>query len=173
MKEIIWVFGVSAVGKEAFCRYITNNPTSELLSKINIASKRIAVSEISTRATGKFTGDPLVRERENIPKEVSNLLNDHDVVFIKWQYTDTTEGIFKEVEEVNPSTIVKIVLLQASEDIIASRLLSKEWWQNENSQEDPMQNVLDEQELVQEQLSKLNNKYSVVTLHSDTNFNFY
>lgn len=172
MKEIIWVIGVSAVGKETFCEYILKNPKPELLDAINILGKAIAVSEISKRATGKFTGDPIVNERQKIPKEVEQLLQEHDVVFVKWQFVDMTKGVFEEIERTIPDVEIKIVLLRADDETIAERLQKKEWWQKGHMNENPMQNVLDEERIVKEQLGILKKKYQVVVVHSDPNFNF-
>ena len=47
MKEIIWIYGSSASGKETFIRHILNHPDEKLLIRLNLENNNIQVLQQS------------------------------------------------------------------------------------------------------------------------------
>ena len=162
---------MSAVGKDTFCRYMLDKPSSELLTKLNLTAKKISFSDLSL-ITGTYTGDPAVNDRLGIPQEVESLLRNNDAVLIKWQYIDMSMGIFEQVSKTNPHAQISIILLRADDPIVASRLLNKKWWQRMHAQDDPNQNVQLEKKMVQDEMEKLKDAYPVTIVDSKPDYNF-
>jgi hypothetical protein len=61
MKEVVWVFGNSAAGKESFIRYITINKDARLLTSLGWQESKVTASEASMKYIGQFDGDPVTK----------------------------------------------------------------------------------------------------------------
>lgn len=85
MKELVWVFGNSAAGKETFIRNIANGKATGATEKLGWTNINVAISEASIKFIGQFNNDPITKHRDKILTEVPELLKHSDVVLIKYQ----------------------------------------------------------------------------------------
>ena len=124
MKEVIWVFGLSASGKETFIKYISASDDTELLSKLGLSTKRISFSTNSL----KLIGGELDEQRDSILSEVQKLLSSSDVILIKWQFVDSIAKRPQKLKLLLPTARHKIICLVTDVDEIAKRLPHKPLW---------------------------------------------
>lgn len=128
MKEVVWVYGPSAAGKETFIKKIIGQPSASLLEQFGWIDKKIMASQTSLDHIGQFSNDPVVENREEIIKDVAELLQSSDVVLIKGQYVDFENDRPQRLKNLVPTATHKLVLFQTSLGELGKRLLNKKWW---------------------------------------------
>ncbi|MCA9318486.1 hypothetical protein KDA06_02495 [Candidatus Saccharibacteria bacterium] len=154
MKQIIWVFGTSAVGKETFMKAALND--AELQKALNLETQKIAISQESLRHLGALDGS-----RDTVRKDVLGLLKTNDAVFVKWQYGDTLLNTpNKLVADLPGVRHIAITLMVANEEKI-KRLRTKSWW-HDTGKESPF--IAEEQRTVVTALGQLSDAFELVDL---------
>ncbi|HUD06836.1 MAG TPA: hypothetical protein VMR34_03020 [Candidatus Saccharimonadales bacterium] len=126
MKEVIWVFGASASGKETFIKHVTEDGPRKLLKRLGWENKLLACCSESLEYIG---GEPSA-SRERIMDRVPELLQSADVVFIKWQYVDSQANRPQRLKKKLPKIKHRIISLLVSPDELLERLPSKPLWHN-------------------------------------------
>ena len=126
MKEVVWVFGESASGKETFIKYITSAKGGGLLDQFGWKDKSIVACTESL----ELIGDDLDKMRDKILEKVPTLLETSDVVLIKWQFVDTQANRLLELKENLPNALHRIIFLRVSVEEVAERLPSKKLWRH-------------------------------------------
>jgi hypothetical protein len=132
MKEVVWVFGNSAAGKESFIRYITSNKDERLLTSLGWQELKVTASEASMKYIGQFHGDLVTEQREQILTEVPELFENSDAVLIKWQTVDSESGRMQKLKNLLPNAQHRIILIVASNEELSERLPQKSWWDDDD-----------------------------------------
>ena len=145
MKEIIWIFGTSASGKETYIKSFINDARSK--------TSHITVSEESLTNLGK-----LDKSREKIIKEVCDLIKTNDYVVIKWQYGDTLLDSPNKILAKLPMFQHKAIVLNVNEKEQIRRLRTKSWWQDTGSEHEFITREL---ELVDKSIKHLDPSFEV------------
>lgn len=152
MKKIIWIFGVSAAGKETFMKSIIVD--DELRKKLGLENVKVAISEESLVNLGK-----LDVSRLSVVSEVETLIKTNGAVLIKWQYGDSIlnnpEVLYKKFAKAE-HTIVNLVVTLPEQ---VKRLNTKSWW-HDVGQEEVF--VAKETVLVRESIENLRNTFNVL-----------
>lgn len=126
MKEVIWVMGPSAVGKETFIKTIAGDLAA--LKLLNLENKSIVSCGASYHFNGNYKDDPIDEAREKIFDEIPDLLKNYDVVLIKWQHIDSELNRLERLKELLPEAMHRAVLLVTPRHELAERLPVKSWW---------------------------------------------
>jgi hypothetical protein len=154
MKEIIWVFGTSASGKETFIKAILND--KELQKTFDLDDSKIAISKESLRNLGK-----LDTSRASILDEVSHLRKSNDVIVIKWQYGDTLLHMPDAIREEVPAYKHTVIKLNVPKDEQVRRLKTKTWWHNEGEEDEF---IAEELLLVEKSIAELDDRFTIKEL---------
>lgn len=155
MKQIIWVFGTSASGKETFIRELLHN--KELQGRFGITDKKIALSEQSLKNLGAL-GDL----RTTILQEVTSLLTTNEVVLIKWQYGDTLLNTPNQLQAQLPTLYHEVINLKVEQNEQIRRLRTKSWWYDTSKEP---QFITREQQIVIKSLAKLPHAFTIVNFN--------
>ncbi len=156
-KEVVWVFGTSASGKETYINGIVEE--GKHADKFEYHDKKIAFAKSSIENIGHFDNDPILQKRTEIIEEVKNLLRNNDVVLIKWQFTDSEAGRVEALKTRFPDAKHKIVVLETSDADLSERLRKKPWW----TEGDDTQKWIDEErELLAKELKKYNDFEKII-----------
>jgi hypothetical protein len=148
MKEIIWIYGSSAAGKETFIKYILNKPHKELVKRINLENKNIQLLQESIDLIGEYNNDPKQELRLNIPEYTDKLIKKNqtlnqnqiqiqkiDTIIIKGQDYDlennTPNKLKQKLKTQYPNLIHRIIFLHADFEILYNRIKKKSWWTKE------------------------------------------
>jgi predicted kinase len=126
MKEVVWIFGTSATGKETFIQNIHSN--KQVLDRLGWAGLRLAACAESIEHIGQFDGDPVTNLRGKIIETVPKMLESADVVLIKWQITDSRSSRPQHLRKATPDAKQRIILLTAPETELVNRIMKKAWW---------------------------------------------
>ena len=151
MKQIIWIFGTSAAGKETFIRSILTS--DDIKKALGIKSQAIAVSQESLKNLGKLDGS-----RKSIFKEIESLVQNNDVVLLKWQYGDSQIGTPEKMYEIYPNYKHRIIALDVLREDQVDRLKTKIWWYDKGAESDFLAK---ETIIVEEVIEKLSDKFEV------------
>ncbi len=133
MKEVVWVFGTSASGKETFIKNVPDDKL--LLEKLGWSNKTLAACLESLEHIGQFKNDPAINLRERILERVPILLNTAEVVLIKWQFVDSEASRPQRLRELTPQAKQRIILLETPKPELVERLAKKGWWHNYGNEE--------------------------------------
>ncbi len=128
MKEVVWVYGPSASGKETFIRKMIDHPPEILLKQFGWTNKKIGVSQASLDHIGQFSNDPIVQNREVITKETTQLLKNLDIILIKGQFEDFETNRPQQLKNLIQSAEHKVLIFQIDLDELSRRLPKKKWW---------------------------------------------
>lgn len=164
MKEIVWVFGTSASGKNTFINTVQNY--LEVISKLGWTDKKIAVCKASIDYIGQTLHDPIVNRREGILTETAKLLENNDLVLIKWQYVDTKARRPQKLKKLLPDARHRIIRLHASTEELVKRIAEKPWWDDHGKEEKAIKKEL---KAVDKHMSKLIADFEVINIDSSTN----
>lgn len=164
MKEVAWVVGASAAGKETFIKKVHGNP--ELLLSLGWAGRPLTFSEASIKNIGQYKNDPVLRKRKRILVEVPALLRDADVVLIKWQIADTKALRPQRLKQLLPSVRHTLIELTAPQDELAKRIKQKPWWNNDGTE---IQFIAKELGIVARSIKQLGEDFENATLTSTAN----
>jgi hypothetical protein len=134
MKEVAWIFGNSAAGKETFVRRVTQDKGTQLLDGLGWAGKKIVASEASITYIGQFEGDPVTELREEITTEVPSLLQEGaDVVVVKWQGVDSVANRIERLQRGLPTAAHRIIQIVTPDSELYERLARKSWWDDRDN----------------------------------------
>src|SRR5664279_4379088 len=147
MKEIIWVYGTSASGKETFIKSLIKN--SDLQKSLGLENKSFIISDESLKNLGNLDG-----LRASIIDEVSNLLESNNSVVIKWQYGDTLLNSPKVLQDKFPDLKHIVIKLKVDQQEQIRRLKTKSWWHDDGRESEF---IAKELVLVDESIMKLDN----------------
>ncbi|NCU37816.1 hypothetical protein EOL96_02020 [Candidatus Saccharibacteria bacterium] len=154
MKQIIWIFGTSAAGKETFMKTLLHE--NDLQEILGIDGKRIAISKQSLENLGK-----LDKSRASIVNEVRGLLKFNEVVVIKWQYADsllrTPNTLYSQFMMYKHSA----VKLSVTKKEQIRRLKTKTWWHDEGAEGKFLANEL---LLVEKSIEELNAQFIITDM---------
>lgn len=157
MKEVVWIFGTSASGKETLINKLVNYKPAELIGRLVWKNKKI----VACKESLDLIGGELDDLREQILEEVPKLLAKSDVVLIKWQYVDSLAKRLQRLKELLPETKHRIIELKVEVDELIKRLPNKKLWTN-YGEEKALYDV--ELKVVPEELAKLSDQFEVVSL---------
>lgn len=164
-KEIVWIFGPSASGKNTFIDAATHDPA--IKNHLGWAHKRVIASQASLKFIGQHHNDPIRKKRSRIPDEVATLLQNHDVVLIKWQYEDFAAERITHIQHAFPHALHHIILLELPDEQLAARLLQKPWWRPNS---DPKPFIDDERKVISSFLQKLTLPITLISSANDENY---
>ena len=159
-KTVVWVVGTSASGKETFARRTPQD--TALIAQLGWKGKRVTVSAESLEHLAQFPDDPVTLKRERILQEVPLLLEDHDVVLLKWQFVDSDADRIVRLQDELPTAKHEIIVLHAAEEDLAVRLPRKSWWKQWGSNDF----AATELALVADAVESLSAHHDVTHLHS-------
>ncbi len=170
-KEIVWVMGSSATGKETFIRSMTSDAQLDIKAPLGWSNKRVLACLDSIYAVGQFKGDPITEKRAGILHTVPALLPSADVILIKWQFVDSDANRLLDLKDLLPDARHRLVVLRSSIDTLKMRLPMKSWW---NKGADPIEFAKDEQRRLNEKTSELRDPHGFhITYINSTNENYY
>lgn len=150
MKQIVWIMGTSAVGKETFMHFLVEHPDDQIVSEINL-SFPLVVSEQSLKNV-VHAGDSRAIGRLDIINEVIQLTKSANTILIKWQYADSKMQIPQKLLDAYPQARHRIILLHIQSDLLDKRLGSRTWW---NSIKDKKSFVKLENKIVTDSVNQL------------------
>jgi len=133
MKEIVWIVGTSASGKDTFIRNVSTN--NNVLESLGWSGKSIVACEASLKFIAQFEDDPVVEQREKIPEEANSLLDTSDVVLIKWQQLDTEASRPQKLKDLIPTARHRIIELRVERPELIKRYRLKPWWHDVGKEE--------------------------------------
>lgn len=148
-KEIVWVFGASAAGKETFIRSIKRS--NALQSRFGWSQKRINVCTEGIKFIAQFRNDPVGGKREQIMRAVPKLLRTSEVIFIKGQDIDLEADRPQRLQRLLPRAKHFFIVITVDKQSLRRRLSKKSWW----SPVETPQKVLLEQKVQIARLSHL------------------
>lgn len=148
-KEIVWVFGASAAGKETFIRAVQRS--NALQTKFGWDRKLISVCTESIKFIAQFTNDPVGRKREIIMRAVPKLLRTSEVVLIKGQDIDVAAGRPQRLQRLLLKAKHSVIVITVNKQSLRNRLPKKSWW----SSDDTPQKVFAEQKFQIAGLSRM------------------
>lgn len=125
-KEIIWVMGSSAAGKETFIRRAVQDDA--LADKLGMHSGAREACQASLEYIAQSPEDPIVAKREQILQQVPQLLEKAGVVLVKWQFVDSTAKRPDRLQRLLPDVIHRAIVLHPPEEELLGRLEQKKWW---------------------------------------------
>jgi len=126
MKEVVWVFGTSASGKATFIKHIVEDEDYRLREQFGWKDQAVVACNESLELIG---GD-LDEERESILDKVPEILQNADIVLIKWQYVDSQHDRPQRLKQKLPDVQHRIISLDVSVDELVKRLPTKPLWHN-------------------------------------------
>lgn len=130
MKEVVWIVGASGSGKETFIRRALTD--KQIAKQLGWSCKAVVACGASLTYIGQFDKDPIVEKREQIFSEVHTLLQDTDVVLIKWQYLDSAAFRPERLQQLLPDVRHRIIELTAPLPELVERLKKKPWWHDQD-----------------------------------------
>lgn len=167
-KEIAWVFGPSASGKETFINHVTQNTDSPIVKQLGWEGKKLTTCTSSVKHIAQFYRDPVAEKRKQIPAEVKKLLDTADVVLIKWQEVDAKANLPQQLYKQFPNERHSIIHLQVDRAELSRRLQRKPWW---DAGENTKEFIDDELLYIDSEIAKLSQIFEVMEI--DTNGNGY
>lgn len=118
LKEIVWVCGGVASGKDRFIRQVIAGEEQDVCRRLGWSSSLLAVSESSLNYIGRFPGDTEVTNlRHKIIDDVSNLDNNFEVVLIKEQRVDLKARRPEMLQELYPNAQHTIIILTCTDAV--------------------------------------------------------
>jgi hypothetical protein len=129
MKEIVWVLGHSGVGKETFCRYLSESPKSKLIEQLGWTGMRIGLCESSIALIPRGHCEQKQDNRDKIIDEINDKFDSLEVVLIKWQAQDTQTGRIRAVSTAFHELVTRAIILEAHDSRVQERhtIRNSEW----------------------------------------------
>gem|GEM_PF-4905097 len=169
MKEVNWIFGNSATGKETFIRHATDENEEELLRTLGWVGKKIVACAASTRNIGQYEDDPITELREDILTEVPSLLAVADVVLVKWQGVDSRADRILRLRSALPAVRHKVLQIVTPDEELYTRLVHKSWW---DTREDVRSFVTEEHEYILDYTAYLLDQIPVTKISGASGANY-
>ena len=160
MKDIVWIFGVSASGKETFIKSLIRDP--RLAEKFGWRNQKIAISSESLINLGS-----LDNARLSIINEVSGLIVSNDIVLIKWQYGDSLLHTPQKLQDLFPDIKYSIIVMHVNETEQIKRLRTKPWWHDVGSETEFIAN---ENKLVNKCVTELATTFTVIYIDANKGY---
>ena len=161
----MWVFGTSSVGKNTFINRIQND--DELTDILGWCGRKIAICKRSIDFPGDLGMPSIVKARKLIVDDTIKLLNNSDIVLIKWQYVDSSCETLQCLKKLLPNEKHRIILLTANRDIQIKRLNKKDWWR-ERGISDASKLLEYENKMVASFINDLGNEFKITTIDSSS-----
>lgn len=130
MKEIIWVFGNSASGKETFIKCAKAGKLGPITDQLGWTGLRVDYVAPSIDHVKQYKNDPVAEKREDIFKAASELSLINDVILIKWQFIDSRKDRIRRLRSELPGCQHRIILLNVTQHELHERVQSKKWWKS-------------------------------------------
>ena len=124
MKEIVWVAGVSASGKATFIEKILSHSLPQIEERLGWQGKNIAVCQESL----DMVKESSYAGRDAILERVPELLDENDIVLIKWQFVDSSDNRPIHLKQKLPEAKHRVIVLEAAKETLLKRLPNKDWW---------------------------------------------
>lgn len=167
MKQVIWIVGTSSAGKQTFITRLTHD--RDMQARFGLENKKIAILDRSVSFPGDATMPDIVKERELIPRDASELLRtDVGVVLIKWQYVDSLYLLPEKLEAGMFNANHRVIILESSREESIDRLACKEWWRAKGFNE-ATELYEHEQKLASDYIAEFEKKYKTTKLNSSSN----
>ena len=161
MKEVVWVFGVSASGKATLINSLVSNKLAKLIKRFGWQNKKIIACDESL----ELIGGELDGLRKKILDTTPKLLDKSDIVLIKWQTVDSIANRPQRLKKLLPEARHWIIELRVGIDELVGRLPKKELWTNYGREKD-LYDV--EFKVVSEKLSELSDEFEIISLNSSS-----
>jgi hypothetical protein len=149
--------GPSAVGKETFIMNALETNLADIDQ--SYVQKRVTYSRKSIDCIAQFRDDPIGDKREDLIFEVKKLLEDNDVVMVKWQLLDSNTDRLNRLRVSLPDVSHKILLLDTSDKELQERLVHKSWWRESY---DVTEWIKDEREQVKQEIDLYCNNFEII-----------
>ena len=166
MKEIVWVYGPSASGKERLIQFLLSKDGKVLREKLGWNNKKVISCEESVTHIAQFDEDPAYEQRKRIPELVSALTKNYDIILIKGQFVDFEANYPRLLREKHPEALHRIIFLNLDLEELTQRLVQKKWW---SGQHDAIAYSKGEIEILGKQLSNLGDEFEITHLDSSKN----
>lgn len=163
-KEIVWVDGLSAAGKQTFIMKVAEDRSIDLLTRFGWRDSKVAVSQMSLEIIGPLDDKAIEEKRAALEKEVVELAKDNGIILIKLQSVDVRAKRPEKLRSLLPDFKHKVIYLRVKAEDMAERLRAKPWW---DAKEDPLQWVKEEQVMVKEELDSLSQDFQVITVDAN------
>jgi predicted kinase len=162
MKEIVWVYGPSAAGKETFVRKASQPESEDLRQKLGWGGQLVVPCGESIEWVGRrrIKDDPDVLKREQLVSVVQRVVTQADVVLIKGQDVDLVANRPNQLLAAEPTYLHKVIYLAVSVAELMQRLPSKPWWNGTDTAED----VLGWTNYQLDMLQKLDPKFALIAI---------
>lgn len=161
MKQVVWIFGNSAAGKDTFIRHIESGGNLALIEKLGWIQADIKHSKASLKYISQFRGDPITVRRDLIFKEVPKLLVNSNVVLVKWQGVDSEAVRIESLQAILPNCAHRIIQIVTSDKELIKRLPLKNWWDDSY---DIYEFIAGENKHIEEWINKLDSRLPVVKI---------
>ncbi|MCA9348605.1 hypothetical protein KC878_00470 [Candidatus Saccharibacteria bacterium] len=126
MKQIIWVYGCSATGKETFIRAVAHD--KKLQKLVGLPVGKVSFSRGSIEHNVGFDPDAQTK-REQIAEDIRLAFNQgFEAILIKWQFLDFEADRVIKFRTMFPDVLQSGVLLVIPLDEHIRRLKLKKWW---------------------------------------------
>jgi hypothetical protein len=125
-KQVVWVMGPSAAGKETFTKTATQD--TGLSSRLGWNGAVVVACPASIDYIKQSPDDPIALKREAILSQVPDLLENAGVVLIKWQFVDTDTERPQRLQAILPEVTHRAIVLHPPQDELTERLHNKPWW---------------------------------------------
>lgn len=154
IKEVSWIFGTSAAGKETFVRKACASPAA--FHALGWSATALAMCPSSIDIIGQYDGDPSTGKRDAILREATELLHRVDVVLVKWQIVDSEAARPQLLKAMLPNSMHRVIELRTPDSELIDRLVEKPWWDSRN---DPTEYIQEERQLVADSIKVLGNDF--------------
>jgi hypothetical protein len=135
-KQIVWVFGDSAAGKETFVRAMISGDPPSIRDGLGWSTSSVVASDASLRWIGQIDDDPITKKRDGIFGEVSALILENDVVLLKGQIVDLEANRPQRLKQAIGGATHNIIYLDAGLQEPFDRLPGKTWANGQETLED-------------------------------------
>ncbi len=162
VKEVAWIVGSSAAGKETFISNIMAKPPHDITKQLGWEGRTVATSQASIDHLGEKSS------RDKIIEEMPGLFERADIVAVKWQGADSRAdpNRVKALRDQHPDALHRVIHLVADDDEAKTkRLRQKPWW---NPEDDAAQFVSRERLTVQRYVDELRGEFPIVRIDSNT-----
>jgi hypothetical protein len=168
MKEVVWVFGASAAGKETFITSLLSPEINHLSRWFGWQSKKVIVCQESIEWVGLYKDDPKIAKRDKIVEKVSALIKEADIVIIKGQDVDLVAKRPAQLIELLIDYQHSVIFINVSISELMERLPQKVWWNGTDTETDTL-NYLNNQ---LDMLAELKNNMKFTAINGNAKGNY-
>jgi len=130
MNEIVWVYGVSAAGKETFIKKMVNDKPFSVVEGLGWDTKNIIPCMESIEYVVQVAGDGNEQKRHLLPTIIKTLdeSNTDSVILIKGQDLDLRADRITQTKILIPQATHRILFIDTPIDAVYERVQNKKWW---------------------------------------------